>query len=120
MSNILTEEERIELNRKVAVEVMKLTPSDRVSGGWVRSDGVIECSLQLDTDFAGTWPGMGTVIERMQELGWRIRIEAVYCGWLCEIWQPFGHAVYRERRDTAPEAVALAALAALGGGINHE
>lgn len=124
----MSEQERRELNRRVAVEVMGLqvhevTPEQYSVYISDERDYVYAGGLYYVADGKAhelpdylTGDGMLAVIERMRELGWMGDLFSVSGGWQCEFWHK-GKGTVRERRDTAPEAIALAALAALGKGV---
>jgi hypothetical protein len=110
------------LNRRVAVEVMGWIPSDdpRIVDGWKRPDGMYVFDPE---NFAGTWEGAGMVVERMRELGYDFSLMLVRHDNV-EKWSAvFEQARYDKPRVVgealetgAPEAICLAALAALGKG----
>lgn len=74
--------------------------------------------LHWPEHYSTTWEGMGRVVERMRELGWYVGIST----WPLEGAEPCRAAFYRAageavgaaEGDTAPHAVCLAALKAVG------
>ena len=65
-----------------------------------------------------SWHGMGLVVERMRELGWHYTIHTVekVAGVMVEArFSSWERGTFDATAETAPHAVALAAIAAVGG-----
>jgi hypothetical protein len=84
-----------------------------------RSSGRMVCLDCGENDpevgYYGTWAGMGSVVERMRELGWEFTLQLFGDGiaWV-KFNKPDGRGYDYEEANTAPMAVALAALRTMG------
>lgn len=67
----------------------------------------------LHPHFSTTWEGMRLVVEEMQRRGWELGLFTDPDGWLAEFIILENGSVSKGRADTAPHAVALAALSTL-------
>ena len=98
-----------ELNVLVAKKVLGLTVTHVYGVPWLggRIPGPIP-------DYSTEWDAMRLVVERLVALGWTVTVRAMEGNATCSLVnrQPGRSTVY-EHGDTAPHAVALAALKAV-------
>jgi hypothetical protein len=84
-----------------------------------RALGVDELKFAELPDYAGTWEGLGLVVEELRERGWSLSLygnEPNRERWECYLFREWrATSVCDATGATAPEAVARAALLALGG-----